>query len=531
MAICFISLNLNFNKALAQTTDTTYATGSFEVIDIKKMSLIGNLLNMTMIPLNVQMTNPDTIYDNMAGSGGYLFNLPIFIDTTTGIGFQENKKLEARIIKTGSADINIFLQENIKKGNIEIYNMNGQKIKEKEFTGNNAYIKFPEASNGTYIYKITADNKTNTGKFIKINNNIEGKLSKPNNNTNNKTNARITTHTADYKIILEDPNKGPGTGYQTVDTTITLTEGNNGTINIWMKPVPPLTVDLRFHSWTIDGDTLPNAFVYIKDSQGNIDSLRTDSNGTATFENLPQHKTYTCGIGGIKNTKVWEGFQITIPTATNYNDTIIDKNYTLIPDSTFSGLNDTTVNLTSTDIWDISETYNIEMAINDTVRIHISNTFGATQQANLNKWADSLMAWTGIPIYKKPTPYPITANYNYLTAIHSTVGTNITPGTSNTYTNDYFMPTTGQSVIVNADMTTGGGSVNNFYKEMGRLIGLGEVTTGNSVMNPIPKQISDKDVARYTIIYKIAKAIYRTEKQDLTTMQYLRDNSTIIPDQ
>jgi len=143
------------------------------------------------------------------------------------------------------------------------------------------------------------------------------------------------------------------------------------------------------------------------------------------------------------------------------------------------------------------------------------------------------MAWTGIPIYKKPTPYNTNSNlstYNPYTSNQNIIGTDIMPGTSNTTSHGIIMSSTGQSVIVYADMTTDGWDEKDFDKEMGRLIGLGEVTTGNSVMNPVPKQISDKDVARYTIIYKIAKAIYRTEKQDLTTMQYLRDTSTIIPD-
>jgi hypothetical protein len=91
-----------------------------------------------MIPVNVQMTNPDTIFDNMAGTGTYQFNLPIFIDTTIGLGLQEYIKLDARVIKTGGADLNIFLPQNIEKGNIEIYNINGRKIKEKLFYGNNA---------------------------------------------------------------------------------------------------------------------------------------------------------------------------------------------------------------------------------------------------------------------------------------------------------------------------------------------------------------------------------------------------------
>jgi hypothetical protein len=211
----------------------------------------------------------------------------------------------------------------------------------------------------------------------------------------------------------------------------------------------------------------------------------------------------------------------------------MNKNYTLIPDSVFSGLNDTTVYLSDVDISDIFETHNIELALNDTIRIYISTTFGTYQQANLNKWADSLSNWTGIPIYKKQTQYntSINSSFNPYTVNHSTIGTDILPGTSNTLPYTYTMPSTGQSVKVYADMTTGGYAEQEFFKEMGRLIGFGEVTTRTSVMNPVPATISDKDIASYTIHYKIGKALYRENKQELSTMQYLRDNSTIIPDQ
>ena len=91
------------------------------------------------------------------------------------------------------------------------------------------------------------------------------------------------------------------------------------------------------------------------------------------------------------------------------------------------------------------------------------------------------------------------------------------------------MPTTGQSVLVNANMTLSGVEKET-YKEMGRLLALGEVTTRNSVMNPVPKPIDDKDVACYIVHYKMGRAVYGFNKHDLCTMQYLRDNSVIIPD-
>ena len=69
IATTILSAGLSFNQAQAQTPDTTYATGWFEVMKTTDNNLISEYLNMTMIPLNVQMTNPDTIYDNMSGTG------------------------------------------------------------------------------------------------------------------------------------------------------------------------------------------------------------------------------------------------------------------------------------------------------------------------------------------------------------------------------------------------------------------------------------------------------------------------------
>ena len=70
---------------------------------------------------------------------------------------------------------------------------------------------------------------------------------------------------------------------------------------------------------------------------------------------------------------------------------------------------------------------------------------------------------------------------------------------------------------------------NNINKEMGRLLGMGEVTSYTSYMNPTGHTISDRDIAVTRTLYLLGKSIYKNFKQDLPRVSWLRDSSTMIP--
>ena len=341
------------------------------------------------------------------------------------------------------------------------------------------------------------------------------------------------THFADYEITISDPNATVGSGFLTLVDTIHLTDGNNGLINLYLSRVPLLKVDLIVHSWDLNGDTLSNALFFMKDSQGNIDSLRTDSSGKAVFLDLNQNASFTCGIGGRIGMKIWENFNITVPSGIiSYNDTVFEKNYCLIPDSMWSGKNDTMSYMSRLEIGDMFQNFNIEASL-DTVRVYVSTTFPSNQYIIVNNTLDSLADWTGIPIFKSASPLPNTfTTSDPYTWNHSLIGTNMMPGTSNTTPYTIIMPNgpfPGVYVVYRGNMTVNGTNPNEINKEMGRVFGFGEVTSYNSFMNPVPKPISDRDIAIFRTITLLGRRIFKDYKQALPSVSWLRDSSSIVP--
>ncbi len=529
LALLF-SLLFSFELFAQNTPDTTYATGYIDIMKINTNNSISTALDYTFRPLNVQMSNPPSVNGQKIGLGFLPFNLPVYIDTTVSIGKQPTK-LKAKVISTGGADLNIFLDVPDCRGVLNVYDMMGSKVKSVGFAGGSIYLVFPVLDNGVYIYEICSDNGTLGGKFIKCNNRLCGRLSHP---AGGMSGARWAAgnHSADYEITISDPNATVGSGFLTLVDTLHLSEGNNGLIDLYLSRVPLLKVDLIVHSWDLNGDTIANALFFMKDSQGNIDSLRTDSTGRAVFCDLNQNASFTCGIGGRIGMKIWEGFNITVPSGIiSYNDTIFVKNYCLIPDSMWSGKNDTMSYMSRLEIGDMFQNFNIEASL-DTVRVYVSSTFPSNQFIIVNNTLDSLADWTGIPIFKSASPLPNPPYGNPYTMNHSLIGTTMMPGTSNTAALILYMPSgpfPGVSVVFRGNMTVNGTNINSINKEMGRVFGFGEVTSYNSFMNPVSKPISDRDIAIFRTITLLGRRIFKDYKQDLPSVSFLRDSSAFIP--
>jgi len=526
IATGLIAGSLYSSELKAQTpVDTAWATGIFKVKKKNSNIYISTYLEMYMIPLNVQMSNPDTIKDNMSGLGMYAFNLPIHIDTTVGIN-QPTHSLESKVFPTVSGgDLNIFLKEQADQGLITLYSVSGQKVKQKEFQGDNAYLSYPELANGTYIYTIETEDGATSGKIIKTRSESLGPSARPNmnnNSQNNNPNARFAgTYSADYKILLVDTAEN----YFPLDTTITLTDGDNGLINLWMTHKPESVIDLKVNAWhALDSTLEANAFVYIKDSQGNIDSLRTDSTGTGTFENVSQNKTYTFGIGK-EGFLAWDNITHTTPTSNTLNDTITEEvNYSLIPDQKYSRKGQITIPVSVVELDDLFLAYNIQMSKGDTLRFHLGPGYSPTQIANANQWLANYSAWTGVPtkIEANAFAFPVPTSFDPDTSDLSILGTNVTYGTSNC-TPDYFLHN-GNLYTSSATMTNSFYSEKSFHKEVGRIF----LDEASGVMLPNPTNMTTSNSAHIEIIYEVGKRHFEG-KHDPVNMQKLTNTSTIIP--
>ena len=450
------------------------------------------------------------------------------INDTTSI--TQTKTLDSKIVWYDS-DFNVFLKEQADDGLLTLYKMLGQKVKEKKFYGDNVYLSYSDLANGAYIYTIKTEDGQTAGKILKINSESSGPTSRPAFDSYSNPTARIASSgfSANYQVKMIDSNQGPGTGFLTTIDTVLIEEGNLNGFTIPMTPVDPLTVDLTIHVKGLFSGNLENALFYIQDSSGQIDSLRTDSTGQVVFEDLTQGSTFTAGVGGVKDYKKFEGFTITIPNITTYQDTIFNKSYNLVPDSVWSGKGNIKAPVTALEIGDMSDKANIQAAL-DTSRYHISSTFTNSRQINLSNWLDSISSWTAIPIIKSSTPFSQVQNYNPYTTAQDSIGTNIVPGSHNTLSNDFYLPN-GDLVRVRGDpLQTSGFDENAFYHEFYRSQGRSTVTSWTgSVMNPTGGQITDKDIAIFRVLHQLGVERYKNQTHDLINASYLTDTSTIIP--
>lgn len=333
--------------------------------------------------------------------------------------------------------------------------------------------------------------------------------------------------TATYRIQASEP------GFYPLDTLIDFSNGNNPNTFLYFNPAPPSVINTSFNAWELfDTTAMENALVYIQDGQGNIDSLRTDSNGNATFVNVGQGQTYTVGIGK-EHHKGWEGFTITTPTSGTYLDTItITKNYTLIPDTIFSALNNVDVYVSAIDYADMFEAFHIQQSLYDTSNFSFGSGFSSIQINGMTNWLNNLGAASGKNFAIKQGSFYYPQNmtgYDPYTTNPDSVGTIINVGSSNCYSIDYGMPT-GEDVRVGATQITNAASVQeNFEKEILREEGYEEVSGRSSVMNPNPAPYNDIDNAIVTATNQLGINRYRLGKHDLGTLQYLTDNSSILP--
>ena len=106
--------------------DTVYAYGQIAVSDINQHSIEG--AHIYAKPLEMAMVVPDTTYEyttDINGRAGF-DNLPVYIDSTTGIKNNKNKKNnELKVFPNPSKEFNFNSKEKLEE--IIIYDMTGKK--------------------------------------------------------------------------------------------------------------------------------------------------------------------------------------------------------------------------------------------------------------------------------------------------------------------------------------------------------------------------------------------------------------------
>jgi len=458
--------------------------------------------DVSLRPLDVEETNPDTTYrfiSNNNGSIGYVHNensaLPVFIDIIDKIN--NLNKQNNKIIASSSGEINAYFKEQT-KGKIQLYDLQGRELFNTDFNSDKLYFNASNIPSGAYIARIQTKDGSYSKKFIKTNNLTRGALQNPSNNFKN-----LNEESATYMVKYEKE------GFITDSTEVIIGE-NFDWYDLYLSPIPPLTQDLVFKVLNLDMENLNNALVYLQNtSTGHIDSLRTDNQGIATFLNRPLETEYLLGVGGLEGYKVWEGQLLNIPEEiTNLEDTIRNLRVTPYPDQAYSPLNDVIVDLTTYNIREIFGVYNSMLAI----------------YGNLADWWD-------VESFTTPGQYELLmehrANFEALTGIlHTDMDeedpmdnfqspyleirwSNYSRGPPETNNNGIWGMTDGptplgEGVTINADITLNAVFEHSYWKEQGRLMGF--IEGGGNWMSGTGADIDDENLAMILVKTALGQA-------------------------
>ena len=292
-----------------------------------------------------------------------------------------------------------------------------------------------------------------------------------------------------------------------------------------MNHKPESVIDLKVNAWhSLDSTLESNAFVYIQDSQGNIDSARTNNAGFTIFQNVGQNKTYTFGIGK-ENFLAWDNITLTTPNSNTLNDTITKEvNYSLIPDQKYSRKGQITIPTSNFELHDLFLAFNIPIGKGDTLRFHLGAGYSAQQIANANQWLANYSAWTGVPTKIEANAFiiPVPTSFDPDTSDLSILGTNVTYGTSNC--SPKYFSYNGNAYTSSATMTNSFYSEKSFHKEVGRIT----FDEASGVMQPTASDMTTSNSAHMEILYELNRRHFEG-KHDPTNVQKLTSTSTIIP--
>ncbi len=172
LALLSLMILFSLNTLEAQNReimgDTIYGTGVFVTQDIETGSNVSNV-NLYITPISMAMITPDTTYNYTTDGNGWApFDnpgLPVYIDSTTGIkDLLENK---ITVFPNPGSEMNIVFP-GMEKGSIQLCNLSGQLIKQKDFCYGHLYWNLADLKEGMYIYVVTtASGSRFSGKFLK----------------------------------------------------------------------------------------------------------------------------------------------------------------------------------------------------------------------------------------------------------------------------------------------------------------------------------------------------------------------------
>jgi len=307
--------------------DTIYATGGFVAKNSENNGSVSNVL-LSLRPEEMAMVVPDTTYEFITNGNGIAFfedpGLPVYIDSTTGI--LDFLKDNTQILPNFGSDINVFLPQDA-RGVLQYITVNGQITKEKDFSGDQVHMDLSDMAPGLGLYRVLLEDGTAiSGKYVKMNVPSKGPSSRPLfTPSSTKSGNVFNPYEATYWIKWEKE------GFATDSTLITLHDGENDPIFVYMQPVGGIPqhqdlVGTAKKSKDEGYGPLANITAILYNQTTNqTTQITTGSDGKFVFEDVPAGSICWISVGGNDSRYSFNDIYYEIANEIqNMNDTIAD---------------------------------------------------------------------------------------------------------------------------------------------------------------------------------------------------------------
>lgn len=438
--------------------DTLWGYGVYQAINAQTSNFIPGV-TITSYAIAMDMVIDPTRREEVTDNNGAapFEKYPVYIDSTVSIS--ELLKQNSQIVPTIGSEINAFFSEQL-SGTIELYDLNGNLVEKQKFNSDHAYVNLSRLATGMHIYKIkTSQGIEFSDKFMKSGDRINGPANRPSIGLKGSRYIEEATYTVVWEkegSIIKD------------STNITLYEGNNGFINLFIQPIPGIPQHQDFTGTVRDGDNnyapLAGALITVEDViTGDTLWRVSDNDGKFTFENMGTGKEYRFSVGNLSgkqshhNSTYFTPLEITqaSDTIANHFDAVLKNLNGLstqhIKDHTLNGSQQGVIQ------------YYLGDSYNETQKAWLRNSFTQFQadENNVHKFAESS------------------------TQLNDT-GINIEAGTYNTQTDEEAIITPFGTLyrVISATTTMGTGNYIGFVHEIKRALGIDGVSWPSVMKTP-----------------------------------------------
>jgi hypothetical protein len=497
------------NQASAQIKgDTLWATGML----VAENSDNGNGVSADIImrPETVQMYTPDTVFNYITdGNGLGPFEVIAYIDSTTGIRERDFSKNTKTWVWNNR--LHIELPENIKKGEITLYDMAGKKTGRQTITSNKTSVSLAQLDNAVYVLQINTPGGKASRKFTKTG--VEA-------GTGRQKSEPL--YTATYWVRWEK------NGFRTDSMLVSLQDGENDPIFIQMTPDGggeiPQYQWITGYTKDENASPLSGTLVEIYNRSNNQLLGSTTTNSAGKFEfNSPVSAGIDVYFKVDKDDLIFYAYDGSVndydsyevpDEITSYSDTLTDKlRFVMYEKLRQVGSTGTYVTVPGDQVREmLGGSGNIEPAIH-TLKFYLGSSMSNTQKQGYRNNTQTLEDDINVQglFEESSTLLNQGSNYDPYNPQFD-VGINVEQG-SNTTLPDYVEVTTPLGNVLTpvfkSDMTLVDANYLEFVHEHGRALGFQEVGY-LSIMRDDSPVFTDNDMVMYALGLLSAYKVYNS---------------------